>query len=218
MHFLRNKFSPIKNYFEMSDKAPTVLEDKRKQYDQILRKEGERVKISIKDILERTDRILEKSENPFVITQLTPMSLKKVWDISRKIWYDFFDNDSIEFELRNFQGSDKPYELNEEGLEILITDIVENLQQYQNGYYKLKFIEGEKFFSIIMENDVKIVDNVQQELEKLVSDFMSNDNAEINKRKTHGMSMIKSFLLQMKIVHNLSFQNRIFCFKLIFKK
>ncbi len=170
------------------------------------------------DILEKTNQILEKSENPFVISNLRSMSVRKIVDITRKVWYNFFDNESITFQWKEVENSDKTFLLSQDGLEILITDIVENMHKYHNGNYSLKFLEEGNAFALIFENNVKNYDHVKPELEKLVEDFTNNDNSEINKRKTHGMSMIKSFLTQMNIVHNLLITDGIFCLKLIFNK
>jgi len=218
MHFLRNKFSPIKNYLEMIEKEERFGKEKKDQYSEILKKELSRVKTSVKEILDRTNLILEKSENPFIVNQLSEVSLKKVVDICRKIWYDFFDHDSIIFQWKDIDETKKSYNLNEDGLEILITDITENLHKYQDGIFKLRFTEDNDSYFVTFENNVKNYDSLNIDLEKMALDFMSDDNIEINKRTTHGMSMIKSFLNQMKIEYKLSIENRIFLFKLIFNK
>jgi hypothetical protein len=119
--------------------------------------------------------------------------------------------------LKSINSLNQLYDLNQDGLEIVITDIVENAHKYNNGHYALKFIEDERSFHISFENGIKEAE-MNPELEKLVSDFSSNNKLEINKRITHGMTMIKSFLEQMKIVHNLSIENGVFILKLTFNK
>ena len=167
--------------------------------------------------MEKTNQILEKSENPFVVSKLENLSLIKVIEITRRVWFNFFDNESILFDLTYSSNLNRNFLLNQDGLEILLTDIVENIHKYNDHVYKLTFLIDEEQLLIVFENDVSNYDHQKLELTKLVEDFMQIDNSKINKRKTHGVSMIKSFLNQMNIVHNLSIENKIFTLKLILK-
>ncbi|GAB4093557.1 hypothetical protein GCM10028786_24840 [Flaviaesturariibacter terrae] len=220
MHFLRNKFSPIKAHFEMLD----VIDDKQTDplklegIKAIAEQNRRKIKVAIQEILQRTNQILEKPENPFLITEINKTSLRKIFTIIVKNWTYYFEVESINMQWKVDFEQNIYFSLNEEYFEILINDCIQNMSKYEDGYHALNFAETPEYYNIYFVNNYKRTES-KEEMDKMVHDFNSPDDTEMSRRTSHGLAMMKSFLKQMRIIYNLRLEddNRI-VLKLSFKK
>lgn len=218
MHFVRNKLSPLKNYVELNEIIDTVSEDVKPQLLQVLQEELIKSKRSFDEIKKKTDQILDKEKNPFSVTELYTYSLSKLFVTTRKAWLEHFDISTIllgwDFEKLPKDG----YKLNDEGLDILLTDIINNIVKYKFKFAQLSFTENQEQYLIEFRNDTRLSAGAELEVINIVKDFNSDRKFEIYKRKSHGMSIIKNFLLEMNIKHKVEYEAGYFITQLIFEK
>jgi hypothetical protein len=215
LHHLRNKFSPIVNFFEMVAELKTIDVSKKSEFQGLINLEEKRIKVSIASILHKADLILEKSNNPFYISSFEVKSMNFIFGIVRSMWQDYFKTDNIKL-LSDEKHLKKEVLVNEEAFEIVITDIIENMHSFNNGLAEVSIsFDGNKDFIIEFKNNFK-----QSELlniKEVVEDFMSDGNMEVLRRKSHGLSQIKILIDQMKIKYEMYIEkNELIIFKIYF--
>lgn len=215
MHFLRNKISPITNYFQLLDLIDTVADEVKK--DELLKLSDIERKKSAQTLILILDRIkytLEKSKNPFVVNEIGSHMVADLLITVRNIWTSELNSNDISSSV-DASLFKKSVIYNQEYLEILITDIVTNIKRHNDGQYMINFHSNDNVIFVNFTNSVKYKDI--SAVTKIVDDFNSNNTMEIFRRTTSGMYFIKSILLQMDIKHSMQISDRKVCFQLEFK-
>ncbi|MES2656335.1 MAG: hypothetical protein V4620_12145 [Bacteroidota bacterium] len=216
MHFLRNRFSPIKNFISIYDDMKKLDSETRLKIEPTIEKEKETVKSVLKEILNRTDQILE-GDNPYNVSVLKEIKVKVLFDIIRTLCIDNMGtfNHKNNWSLETFEQT---CSFNLNGMNIILNDLIKNINKYYKTYYVLNFEENANQLIITFENDVntKIVSN--DVLLSVIEYFDSKENYGIFKMSSKGIYMIKDFLKQMQISHQLKLDNNIYTFSILLNK
>lgn len=220
MHYVRNKLTPIKTYLNL-DK----LDEQIKKMDPITlsafknieQKSLRNAKFQLQNIIERADFILEKSDNPFVIKATSTHRINSLFSLIRVNWLSYFDDQKLEIDLsESFQSIHVNY--TPEIMEIVLTDLMSNMKKY-GSHQKLVLIEEDGHVMFYFQNTINDLDEKKvKEYEKLIMQYNGDDSWEINKRNSHGLSLIKSYLNQMDIRSEIVIQDLSFIFKMKLRK
>ena len=199
MHSLRNKMQPLVSHFEILTLLNTEKNiQKKKILNKYIEDNLKLTRPSIKEILEKTTQILDKSENPFIVTEIKTYTLLKLYHILRTIWQEDFDPDLIVFNWDITDAQNVFFEFSLEYTEIVFSNIIANMHKHSDGDVNLDLTKEDDKYKIIFSNSFN--NNLTEELKKLVNAYNTNNTDEILKRTNkHGISMTKSFLEQMKV-------------------
>lgn len=202
MHFVRNKLSPLKSYLAMVEDFNSSGEDKRKKIKPFIEKEREKLSSSIEEILERADNILEKSNNPFNVTENSNYSAAKLFSIVRGVWNYYLDEEIFRIQIIDIDSiGDKELSFNEAGIELVSVNWINNMKKYKtDDDYGLLFRQEEDYYEVCFYNSINVIKDKEPEF---ISLFNSSDRMAILKRKTHGLVEIKDFLDQMNMEYKL---------------
>lgn len=195
MHFIRNRFNTLDNFIEMSKDniAGNMDNEGLKMYSIEL----QRVERNYALLMTRVGNILDKPDKPFSAIQLEKKSPNYLFGSVRDIWYDYFDE--FNFELKwNIETIDEfLIQVNNDGLFILLTDWINNINKYSIGNETIIFNETETCFEIIFSNEYN--PNDLTDILELKEDFNSKDRDRILKRTSHGIIIMKSILEEMAV-------------------
>lgn len=197
MHFIRNKLGPIKNYLSMEEDYNNSGQEKKDKIKPHLDKERDKLKSSLTLVLNQADFILEKTNNPFIVSNLDRYGIQQLFSDIRRVWSEYGLEEKFTISLRNNELNEKIFiYYNKIGMELILTNWISNIYKYNTGYYGLEITETEKTFKISFFNSLKVNKGETLDFIKL---FSSDNRLEIDKRKSHGLSELKEFLSQMKI-------------------
>jgi hypothetical protein len=197
MHFLKNRMNSLDNFIEMSKDA--VQNGMDSEDIELYTKELENVERNHKLLLERANSILSKSEKPFSSTELQPLKAIHVFNLVREIWLDFFKffQFDLQWDIQNI--SKHRISLNHNGIFILFTDWIANMQKHSVGDEIAVFLEDDDFLYIKFINRYNPSRQVEQEVTDLMEDFNSEEKDRILKRTSHGVIFMKSIIEEMCI-------------------
>ncbi|NDW11830.1 hypothetical protein D0T50_02875 [Bacteroides sp. 214] len=201
MHFIRNKLGPVKNYMSMEDDYYNSDEDKKRKIEPFLNKERSKVESSLSLVLDRANFILEKSNNPFVVSSLSKYGIQQFFSEVRRIWEEYGLTENFEIQIDTSKPIDNKIErkyvyYNRIGMDLVLTNWISNIYKYNSGNYGLKIEEKGETYTVKFYNSIK---GSQPEDIFFIEQFSSLDRLEIEKRKSHGLSELKEFLTQMNI-------------------
>ena len=139
----------------------------------------------MKAILERSAYLLNKDNNPFKFQVLTDVDSRNIFTLLRTIWTDTFIE---EFDNLTTTGREcLNVSVNLEGLDVLFSDIIGNIQKYSITKRSCIFDVQDKNLVITFKNDFKNI----REVEALVSYMNGDEKDEVQFRITHGTPLIK---------------------------
>ena len=216
MHFLRNRFSPIVNYFKMLNDYESTYDKKTKaELERFIKLEKTKVSQSIQEILNRTNQILEKSNNPLFVQDIKSIKLRKLYSLAKRHWNEFFGEENIEveqdiFPLNEYVKSDV------EAIEIVFDDLISNISKYSDGYLRLKFKYDAENFIILFENNVNA--EQQKKIKKIIEVYKDKESFDFQITQTYGFINVHRFLSQMGVNLDLILEDKIFIVKLSFKR
>lgn len=195
MHYIRNRLGPFSNLIKMLETFDRIPEEKVSLFKELIFKETETARNELTNITERANNMLEKSNNPFVYTKLSAISVERVFTILKRNVYSFFPHIDIDVIISpNYER--KHVFLNEEGFELFLSDWLNNMLKYTKNIIECQFKVSDSILEVFFANDHKLA---KQDLEKLINDLMSDDRNEIMRRTTHGLYTIKLTLEDMNI-------------------
>lgn len=200
MHYIRNRLGPITNLISLIEKINTVPKNKKEEFDQIFKSEKDRTKIELKDITERANYLLEKSNNPFNFNVKTKFSIRGTFSVFKRNFFSYFPENEIKV-TDGYDHEGKFVLLNEEGFEIFLSDWLNNIRKYKKANVYTEFNITENELIIKFSNDFT---NTVASINKMIADLMSNDRNEIMQRTTHGLYQIKTTLEEMQIPFTIS--------------
>ena len=85
MHYIRNKMTPLSNVLAYYRISESIQEPIKIQMKQRIDREAEQADSDLKEILHFANYLLDKSNNPFLETELTEVSIKKLFIIMSEI-------------------------------------------------------------------------------------------------------------------------------------
>lgn len=197
MHHIRNRLGPFSNLIKMLESLNLIPDEKVNDFKALIKKETEMARTELTNIIDRANKMLEKSNNPFVYTKLSEISIQRVFSNLKRNFHSFFPNSDVEIDIRiNSDENKKMIYLNEEGFDLFLSDWLNNMSKYSKNLASCKFTVTETTLEIHFCNDYT---STTIEIEKLISDLRSNDRNEIMRRTTHGLYTIKVTLEDMSI-------------------
>lgn len=214
MHFIRNRFNTLDNFIEMSKDniSGNMDNEDLKMYSTELY----RLERNYNLLMRRVDSILNKPEKPFSASHLEYKSPNYLFSSLRDIWSDYFNkfNYELNWEIPTIEKFQ--IQVNQDGLYILLTDWINNLNKHSNGNEIVIFNENDEFLEVIFRNEFnkKAID----EIIALRDDFNSKDRDRILKRTSHGVIIMKSILEEMSIKGEIKIKNENIELILLFKK
>jgi hypothetical protein len=215
MHFLNNKFSPLRAFITMSERLEVMPQgDKRDRYELNAIKTRERAKKSLGIIIERAESLLE-IKNELLFRSLEKCSISKLFSVVRKTWYEHFDSDKFEPRWKK-EDFDKEVLINEDGFYYVISNIIDNMNKHNYGKFNVEFEQEGNKYIILFKNNYRKED--KDRLIRLAKEFMSEETQEIEMRKRNGLGIMKKILKQMPVDFEMSVSDEFFCFKLIFEE
>jgi len=214
MHYVRNKLSPPKTlselaykYFFQSRKDDMMVSFIKDSISKSLN--------NFKKIEKHAKYILEKSENPFVVDNIEIFNIGKLINLIRKTSTQNLDSLNMSFNIDITQAKETFVKYDEIILEIVFSDLFENISKYYNGTAELQLTYLSNVLEIIVENDVDFSKVKIGELKKLVDNYNSHEKWEINEQSTHGLTLVKSYLNQMSIENYIKVDEKTYYFYVI---
>jgi len=221
MHYVRNKLTPIKTYLNLDEIEKAVIETN----DEIIKstfynkKENalKQSKNQLDNIVQRADFILEKSDNPFIIQNTSQHKINTLFSLIRFNWMSFFDDQNFKMDFQETFPDVHVY-YNAEVIEIVLADVMSNMNKYGTEP-ELTILELDTDITFFFKN--RISTNKVKDItyfKRIAKSYNSDESWEINKRTTHGLTLIKSYLNQMSIHSEIVLENSYFIFKMRFAK
>lgn len=195
MHFIKNRLSSLQTLTDViNDMDPRNIDEK---YIDVAKEAAQRSSIDINSILQKAKYLLNKENNPFHYQPKETCKTRRMFATLRQVWENILSNSNIS--VSNIeQIDDESYhiETNMEGVEILFSDIIGNMSKYQKKDSFCFCKCDNEFLTIVFKNDFTDKDSVLS----LVKTYNQKDKEEIIKRKTYGVSNVKSFVSDMDII------------------
>jgi hypothetical protein len=217
VHFLNNKFTPVTNYFSLTDRYEKVKDEEvRRKLKIIIDEEKKQATRNLRPVLAKFKAIRSKSLNPYVVHNLYEFSLYKVFSIIRKFWEESeMERNSfiLGWDVEMFKTTIK---INPNALEYVLDEIVENIKEHSDASYKVVFGEKNSLPLIIFSNDIRNFEKKIKELEVTIKHFNDEKTNEIMKRTSYGLTLIKLFLNQLHINYKAHISEKRFILELSF--
>ncbi|MCS4163789.1 hypothetical protein [Sphingobacterium sp. BIGb0116] len=195
MHFIRNHLGSYSNLIKMLEDIGKMPTDKKKIMDRHIESEVARSRIELKTITDRASYLLEKNDNPYNFLTVKKVSIVKIYAILARTFSVYFPN--LEVKIHNIPESNTRHvNINEEGLEVFLSDWLNNIQKYSKNKIECDFVISKDNLSITFSNDYS---QPASEIDKLILDLNSDDRREILKRTTHGIALMKDALNEMDV-------------------
>lgn len=204
MHFIKNRLNSLQTLTDVvNDMDSTNINE---GYIEVAKEAAQRSNIDIESILQKAKYLLNKENNPFHYQPMETCKTRKMFATLRQVWENILSNSNIT--VSNIeQINDESYhiETNMEGVEILFSDIIGNMFKYQKNNSYCNCACDNEFLTIVFKND--FVD--KETVLSLVKTYNQKDKEEIIKRKTFGISNVKSFVSDMNIILVSSIENEL---------
>ena len=171
-------------------------------------------------IIQKTNHILNMRDNPFQLEAIKNTKTSKLFTIARSTWNSIIDNPSKQPLVKFEYDSDlRSVRIDENGVEILLTDLIENIRKYHKSFYSLEFSDSIDYFYITLTNDFKPISFSDGfTVSNYINFFDKGGNTEIQNKRTYGLTLIKSFIDQMSIGCEVKFANSLIIMTLTFTK
>ncbi|MCD4758009.1 MAG: hypothetical protein K8R39_07030 [Arcobacteraceae bacterium] len=212
LHTLNNQFTPIKTYFKMLDDYNSFDDSKKENLNIMIKKMEKDAKKSFERILNLSEYLLDKNQNPFSIKELRDYKIKVLYMKIKQIWTEKFSEESIIFKFEdNFLNRKITSDMYL--LEILFIDILENMSKYTSGNEHILFDYKDNNIIIILSNLVKLSPKDKKKLVTNIQLFNNDDRTQLLLKKGHGFANIKEIVTNLNIVCNISYVDSLFKMK-----
>lgn len=206
IHYLNNKLSPVLNYFEMQRLLPETPPDKVEALKELIEREKKNAINSIKPITEKMNQMAEKTMNASIISETKPIGLRKLFTTIRSACDDTlnlkfsYDSSWSKETLARFTISNLYL------ITFVLDELMINLEKHSTGECHISFIEHETP-QISFTNTVKSLEKNRNTVNKIIEDFNQDNVNEIMKRNSNGLRIIKQYLIQLNIKHQMVLNN-----------
>lgn len=185
MHFIKNRLTPFQTLLDYLNNEGRV--QSLPGYPALLKKVRKSCEREMRDILNRAAYLLEKGNNPFKYQVLTDTDSRNIYTLLRSIWTDTFAEDFDS--LTSSTGVSMCVPVNLEGLDVLFSDIIGNMQKYSVNTRTCNFEARENVITITFYNDFD--SRRQRDVESLIRYMNGDEIDEVQFRITHGTPLIK---------------------------
>lgn len=216
MHFIKNRLTSVQTLTDIVSDADFT--DDYQMIIPLAKETAKRSQIDIDSIRSKAKYLLDKDNNPFHYQKTELVKPRKVFAILRTVWENSFNHQNLVVDNVEFlEDESLALQTNVEGLDILFSDIIGNMFKYQNCYSACKVSCSAETLKICFFND--FLDRAI--VKDLIKSYNENSKEEITKRKTYGVSNIKSFVSDTNLGLIASLKslegNALFCLELTFK-
>lgn len=216
MHFIKNRLTSVQALTDVINDA-----DFTDDYQTIIsfaKETAKRSQIDIDSIRSKAKYLLDKDNNPFHYQKIEMVKPRKVFAILRTVWETTFNHQNLLVDNVDFlEDESQAVQTNMEGLDILFSDIIGNMFKYRVNYSACKVSCSTETLKVCFSNDFldKTIVN------ELIKSYNDNSKEEITKRKTYGVSNVKSFVsdtnLGLVAFTKIDDDKTLFCLELTFK-
>lgn len=195
MHFIKNRLSSLQTLTDVvNDMNPTNINE---GYIEVAKEAALRSSIDIESILQKAKYLLNKENNPFHYQPTETCKTRRMFATLRQVWENILLNSNISVSnIEQINNDSYHIKTNMEGVEILFSDIIGNMSKYQKSNSSCNCTCDNEFLTIVFKNDFADKESVLS----LVKTYNQKDKEEIIKRKTYGVSNVKSFVSDMDII------------------
>lgn len=216
MHFIKNRLTSVQALTDIVNDVDFA--DDNQAIISVAKEAATRSQIDIDSIRSKAKYLLDKDNNPFHYQKTELVKPRKVFAILRTVWENSFDHQNLLVDNVKFlEVENQAVQTNIEGLEILFSDIIGNMFKYKDCYCDCKVYCSTETLKISFSNDFLDMAAVKE----LIKSYNENSKEEITKRKTYGVSNIKSFVSDTNLGLFASLKNTegksLFCLELTFK-
>lgn len=206
IHYLNNKLSPVVNYFEMLRLLPETSFDKVEALLQLIEREKKNAISNIKPITEKMNQMAEKTMNASIISETKPIRLRKLFTTIRSTCDDAVNLNFIYENNWSKETFDRFTISNLYLITFILDELVINLEKHSTGECQISFIENISP-QISFINTVHNLEKNRVGVNKIIDDFNQDNVNEIMKRNSNGLRIIKQYLIQLNIKHQMMLKN-----------
>lgn len=185
MHFIKNRLTPLQTLVDLAKNEGDVK--KLDNFDEILEKTAFSAQREINAILDKAEYLLNKQNNPFVFIK-EGYDAHTIFEVLSSIWSNLLPlSDKIVVDTK--QEVKTLYESNIEGLEILFSDIIGNMNKYAKNYLSCVFKQNDNsILTISFENDF----GNSKDIEALINDVNNPNKDAVIYRTSYGVANIRA--------------------------
>lgn len=185
MHFLKNRLTPLQTLADLAKDEGGVKQ--LEGYDEVLLETARSAQKEINAILNKAEFLLNKQNNPFVFSK-EDCDAQVIFVTLSSIWDDLLSTED-EMEVSINTEEIYKYESNIEGLEILFSDIIGNMQKYSPTYRKCLFKQDEnERLIIVFENDF----SSKKDVTLLINDINNPNKDAVIYRTSYGVTNMRA--------------------------
>jgi len=224
VHFIRTRLSPYLNYLEMTNDLyhnRNYNPEIRMALEKVIVEENDRSRSALKEVLERSDQILDSTNNPFNVRKdIKAIEVLNIVSDLQNLMRDILGtigSDRLKVQLL-IEDYEKLLMVSTKGMNIVFSDVIGNIRKHSDGQYNVDIkIENTKLL-ITFTNSVEITPTRLHDLRFFCQYISSDENYDIFKMSTKGAFIMKDFLRQMDVKFLVTFdqKNRSFTTELIF--
>lgn len=192
MHFIKNRMTPFQTLLDYLKNEGGI--QNLPAYPNLLSNVRKSCEREMKAILERAAYLLDKGNNPFKYQVLSNVDSRNVFTLLRTIWTDTFIEEFDNLTITGRESSE--VSVNLEGLDVLFSDIIGNMQKYSIRKRFCLFNVQDGILAITFQNDFKSTRDVTS----LVSYMNGDEKDEVQFRITHGTPLIKQNCKDQNII------------------
>lgn len=199
MHFIKNRMTPFQTLLDYLKNEGGI--QNLPAYPKLLSNVQKSCEREMKAIVERAAYLLDKGNNPFKYQVLSNVDSRNVFTLLRTIWTDTFIEEFDNLTINGRESSE--VSVNLEGLDVLFSDIIGNMQKYSMKKRFCLFNVQDGILTITFQNDFKS----KQDVTSLVSYMNGDEKDEVQFRITHGTPLIKQNCKDQNIIVRASVEN-----------
>lgn len=185
MHFLKNRLTPLQTLVDLAKNEGGVKQ--LENYDGLLLETAHSAQKEIDSILEKAEYLLNKQNNPFVFSK-EDCDAHNIFEILSSIWSNLLPI-SAKMCVEMGEEANAIYESNNEGLEILFSDIVGNMSKYSKNIQRCSFKEGrDSVLTLTFENDF----GNKRDTQLLINDINNPNKDAVIYRTSYGIANIRA--------------------------
>ncbi len=185
MHFLKNRLTPLQTLVDLARNEGGVKQ--LEEYDSLLLDTANSAQKEINVILEKAQYLLNKQNNPFLFIK-EECDAQSIFVTLSSIWSTILPS-APDMEVTMETEEAVVYESNMEGLEILFSDIIGNMNKYSKHYQRCFFRQDETgILTITFKNDFVS----KKEIEILISDINNPNKDAVIYRTSYGVTNIRA--------------------------
>lgn len=216
MHFIKNRLTSVQTLTDIVNDVN--FNNENTKHISVAKETAKRSQIDIDSIRNKAKYLLDKDNNPFHYQKTEMVKPRKVFAILRTVWENSYNHLNLNVDnVRYLENDNFSVLTNMEGLEILFSDIIGNMVKYQDQYSSCSVSCSTESMKICFLNDFLY----KGEVDEIIKSYNENSKEEITKRKTYGVSNIKSFVSDTNLGLVASLKNKeskaLFCLELTFK-